>query len=352
MTPELLKLHIAQVSKIISRSKTNRYSDTRKENYHKNLEALLEKIKSEDLENLSYYKQVEIKKIIDFIFRSFEFLDNSILTVIPHEIVFCLEKALNDWDSSNNYIIVTTLNNETLGYYFDPTLSLDPTSFDLIKANYSIEFPHRLIQISLPKYLANDYLANVVLYHELGHFIDLKYKISESIVRKSFHEQTILETNLNREYNHYSEYFADIFAAQYIGDSSSNYLSYIAHKHKDGKSHPSTDKRIQIVSDFLKGAPSEPYLKNLSDATIGITGKKLSQRYSIIPDQDFKEFIPPIFENTSELHSVFKVGWDLWMTEVKSFQVKGISYEEKYTILNNLIEKSINNFMVLESWPK
>lgn len=352
MSPELLKLHISQLSKTIERSKTNRYSDSRKQDYHNNLVLLLKLIKEQDLDNLSYIKLVEFKKIIDFIFLSFEFLDNSILTIIPHEIVYCLEKALNDWDATSKYIIVTTLNNDILGYYFNPKLSLIRTDHDLIKANFNIEFPFKFIQISLPKYLVHDYLANVVLYHELGHFVDLKYKISESIVRLEHSYGRITDSDFHKEYSHYSEYFADVFAAQYIGNSSSNYLNYIAHKNQDAHTHPSTDKRIEIVREFLSGNLHNRYLTNLIEATKAITNIELIQRFSLIETNEIKEFIPPLFKDDKELHSIFKIGWDLWLTEIESYKTKGIQYEEKYRILNNLIEKSISIHMILENWKK
>lgn len=94
--------------------------------------------------------------------------------------------------------------------------------------------------------MSNDYLCNAVLYHELGHFIDQVQNIYPPIksilwankdkvdCQKYFpyisdsrypepYRQAILQ-------NHIKEYFADIFAAQYIRESSFYYLEYIAGK--------------------------------------------------------------------------------------------------------------------------
>jgi len=352
MTPKLLKLHISQLAKTIERSKTNKYSDTRKQNYHNTLSQLFECLSNENVDSLHYNKQIEIKSIIDFAFYSFEFLDNSILTVIPHEIVYCLEKVLKDWKCLENNIVVTTLSNDIHGYYFNPTLSLFQPYHDIIKANYGVEFKDRLIQISLPKYLVHDYLANVVLYHEIGHYVDEKYKISEAIVQTKLLAGEIKMTEKEVYLSHYMEYFADLFSAQYIGDSSNYYLNYIAHKNSDSYTHPATDKRISVVEEFLSGVYKDKFLIDLVTATEKITGDKLQIRYSIPQKNDFEEFVPTVLNSEKELHSVFKIAWDLWVNDVKQFSDKGIDFQEKYRIINNLVEKSISNYMVLEQWNK
>lgn len=168
MSPELLNLHISQLSRTFDKSKTNNYSDERKQKYHQSLVELFDKIKSQDLSNLDYPKQCELKDVLDFCFLSIEFLDNSTLVNFPYEIVYCLEKALNEWDTSDKYIIVTSLQNNINSYSFNPVLALNESIYILIENSYNVIFSNRLIQINLPKYLANDYLANVVLLKNLN----------------------------------------------------------------------------------------------------------------------------------------------------------------------------------------
>ena len=341
MSPELLKLHLAQLNRAVQRSKTNRYADPRKVDYHESLSELFRKLSEIDFENISYTEQKEVKKMLDFCFQSIEFLDNSTLVNIPYEIVYCLEKALNEWDDSQKYIIVTSLQNHLISYSFNPTLALNEPIYDLIKVKCGIEFSHRLVQINLPKYLAHDYLANVVLYHELGHFIDMKFQICARIG---------LALNLtNVETSHYEEFFSDLFASQYIGKASNYYLDYIAHGNLDCATHPATDKRVQLVLDFLSSTPNS-IVDILKFATKSITTKELFHNNDKVPVDDIVSFIPPILENEMQLHSIFETGWDLWRTEVNEFREKNISENVKYQILNNLIEKSISNYMVMEKW--
>ena len=344
MSPELLTLHVSQLTRTLAKSKTNKYADKRKQDYHLQLMQLFGKIREVDFTMLSYPEQLDAKGILDFCFLSIEFLDNSTLVNIPYEIVFSLEKALNEWDKTDKYIIVTSLQNNIISYSFNPTLALYEPIYDLILANYGITFNHRLIQINLPKYLAFDYLANVVLFHELGHFIDCKYQICARIA---------FTLKLSDEVKrHYEEFFSDIFAANYIGNASNYYLNYIAHKHPDSPSHPSTDSRVKIVQDYLSSLSGNVILSNILFATKAITGQELVLNTDSVGDLDFKNFIPALIENDNQLYSIFEVGWNLWLTEIEEYIKNNISKEDKYQIINNLIEKSISNYMITEKWKE
>ena len=225
---------------------------------------------------------------------------------------------------------------------FNPFLALHEPFYDLLKGGFGIEFNHRLIQINLPKYLSHDYLANVVLYHELGHFIDSRFQISLRLQRALGFPEEIL--------NHYSEFFADIFASQYIGNASNFYLDYIAHKAPNSFTHPSTDSRIDIVNDFLANSQKNPIIENLKLATKKITTKELKKQTQLLSEDDFVNFIPTEVNSPKELHSLFEVGWDLWTKDVNEFSTRNIDNLGKYRIINNLIEKSINNYMVTSQY--
>ena len=64
----------------------------------------------------------------------------------------------------------------------------DKASNILINNLYGLKITHRLIQITLPKVLARDYLSCVVLYHELGHFVDLELYISKKLFLQKYHK--------------------------------------------------------------------------------------------------------------------------------------------------------------------
>jgi len=195
MNLRTIKLNISQLAKSFHKSRFNKYSDSRKEKYQEQLNLLFQQIEAEDLTSLSQKELVSKKLAIDFIYESLEFLDNSTLTSIPFEIIYCIETVLNEWMISNNYIVVTSLNNNISSYSIKGYLAFNEPIYLYIKNEYNIEFENRLIQINLPKYLMHDYLANVVLFHELGHFIDNYYKISQSIINNKIDEGILLPWN-------------------------------------------------------------------------------------------------------------------------------------------------------------
>jgi len=352
MNNRTLKLNIAQLSKTINKSRYNKYSDFRKENYQFELNKLFDFISKENFENLSESQLLQKKLVIDFIFESIEYLDNSTLTSMPFEIVFCIEKVLNEWIPSNKFIVCTSLHNNLLSYSITPKLALNEAIYELIKNQYGIEFSNRLIQINLPRYYLHDYLANVVLFHELGHFIDYTYHVSESLIRNKIFTGILNKNDpsLLKLFNHKTEFFADIFAAQYIGHASNTFLNHIAYKQPDSLTHPSTDSRIQKVNSFLVGNP-ESDIVEIIDWTLVKTNRKLMLRYSILEKTRFDELVPFEVQNDIELNSIFLAGWNNWLSEPNNLAEK-FGENMAYKIINNLIEKSISNYYITSNWSK
>ncbi|GEO05615.1 hypothetical protein AAE02nite_32790 [Adhaeribacter aerolatus] len=385
MDVKLLELNFAQLSRAWNKSKFNNYSDNRKQAYRDRLASLFNKLQAEDFSNLSPTQVKDRSYIIDFFFTSLQFLDSSTLNLIPFEIVECLGESLKEWiDPHQDFIIVTSLVNEPLGFSFNPNLAFNNFLYTNIKTVYNEEFPQRLIQITLPRFLVRDYLANVVLYHELGHFIDVKYNIASAIhnylcnhyfnnalnpqdkadVQKYFpyienYRTYFLQKQLPPTiFYHLREYFSDIFASQYIGECSNYYLDYITKKQaQHGEEHPSTINRVDIVNKFLKSDTSSYTLNLILSATQQITNRDLSIRYSRITNNEFYNLLPCVISNEQQLHSLFILGWETWLDDwnkisaINNMQFQ-IDANQVYNIINNLIEKSINSFIVTKSWEK
>ena len=349
-----LELNISQLSRCLSKSKFNKYADSRKADYQKALVHLLDLIQKENLSTLNADQLADKKKIVDFIFESIQYLDNSTLTIIPYEIVYCLENALNEWIPDNKFIVVTSLSNEILSYSINGNLALNKPIYQLIESQYNINFEYKLIQITLPRYYVHDYLANAVLYHELGHFIDFHFNISEAIVNDLVLTGTLDFKNreLNQKiYNHYCEYFADIFAAQYIGKASNYFLDYIAHKAPDSSTHPATDKRLDKVDKFLNNVNSDEEIENIKKYTLARSGFNLEIKHIELPIDDFFNLIPYEITNQKDLHSIFLTGWNTWLENPNKLKTD-FDNDTAYKIINNLIEKSISNYIVVDSWNK
>lgn len=353
MDYKLLQLHLCRLDGQINKLRGNNYSNKKLNDYQTQLVILFEKLKDEifdpSFSSTEKTKLPEIKQFLDFISTSVEFLEDSTLNLIPFETIFCLEQVLKEW-TSKEYMIVTSLQHST--YFFSGYLSVDGDIYQLIEIKYEIVFPVQLIQISIPKSEVKDYLHNVVLYHELGHFIDKKYNISLKIINSEFSklsedEQKKQLNDYIKLYNHYMEYFADIFAAQYIDNKTSKYLNYMGYGAADSNSHPATDKRISIVEDFI-GKKNNSIIDKLEDSTLHSTGNKLKVRFSKTNERDFLNLIPVNITKESELHGLYVLGWNLWSNKENSF--KGFPIDRTYVVINNLIEKSISNFMIKELW--
>jgi len=143
------------------------------------------------------------------------------------------------------------------------------------------------------------------------------------------------------------EFFADLFAAQYVGSLIVKYLNYIAPSDKDSYTHPSTKSRIEVVTDWLDGNKNNK-VKEIETAISKTVNNHLKNRFREINSNSFEKFIPHKVLNVLELHGIYSYGWKLWVERKKIF--KGYEDDKVFTILNNLIEKSLSNYMVQEIW--
>ena len=346
---KLLELELCKVCNQLDSLKGNDYSNPSLETYQENLFQLFDKIsfeihnKKNELLTLSAELDL-LTRCLAFISLSVQFLEDSVFNYIPFETVFCLEKALKDW-VDDELTIVTSLKKDSFG--FDPSLSIDKSAiFQIISARFEINFSKKLIQIAIPKHDISDYFFSVVLYHELAHFIDMKYKISESILLVEYPD--IEEEDEEKKLNHIREHFADLFCAQYIDDCFLKYLLHVAEYDGESYTHPSTGDRIDVVEDFISETPND-IVTQIIKATKEISNKEIKKRYSKLKSyDDFYNYIPPIIESDAQLHGLFIAGWDIWFNHREKIAEKNIIKSFKY--LNNLIEKSISNYMVTTQW--
>jgi len=353
MNQQTFELNLTQLEESFSKSKSNRYSNPKKKKHFNQLRDLFEKIKDEDHSSFDTSDYWEHYQIFQYLFNGLEFLDDSTLNATPYEIVTCLERALRDWIPDESFIIVTSLSNKVHEFSFEGnSIERHNQLKKIIKDRYDFDIERRLIKINLPKVLVRDYLTCVVLYHELGHFIDFELNISAKLFQKKYGKPLSL-MNSDEEFvywRHTMEYFADLFAAQYISDSSSYYLNYAAYNHGDSDTHPATSKRVRIVLKFLNN-DSDPVIEEFQNM-LDLSGvSQLAIRYERIePDEsDFKELVPQVITDVSHLHAIFTLGWEIWMNANTNF-LSPFERRERYHIVNNLIEKSISNFNVKEIW--
>lgn len=353
MNYKTIELQLLQLEESFSKSRSNIYSDKKKEIHFLELFKLFKCIKASDYSSFTIDEINSHFQILTYIFKGLEFLDNSTLNVIPYEIISCLQIALDEWIKDDDFIIVTSLSNRNLEFYFESDdleffNNLNSYIFNL----YELNITNRLIKIVLPKSLSRDYLSIVVLYHELGHFVDTELHISDKIIINKYGVLPFYTEAQIKEYNHYKEFFADLFAAQYINDASNLFLNYIAYNNLDSHTHPSTKRRIEIVDNFLQGV-NDPEIVEINTALINSGSEAFIIRHQSISlkKTDFLNLIPQKISNDSELHYLFKLGWECWNTSETNF-LKKFTSRQKYHIINNLIEKSISNYTIKKKWQE
>lgn len=352
MNHRTIELLLIQLEESFSRSRSNIYSDIKKETHFIELHELFLAIKNSDYTGKDIQHYILLKEILHYIFTDLEYLDNSTLNIIPYEIVSCLGIALEDWVQKDNFIIVTSLSSKISQFYFETGASEEMFNNmnQILSSMYNLTIRHRLIKICLPKVLSRDYLSMVVLYHELGHFVDSELNITSKIYLKKYNTLDIYNYEEMTFYKHTGEYFADLFAAQYIEDASNLYLNYIAYNQPDSNSHPSTQKRIDVVDKFLKeGKGTE--LEELNEVLEKSGSPILKIRYSKIElnQSDFLKLTPQKINNEQELHYIFKLGWEFWNNSDENV-LNNFESRQKYHVINNLIEKTISNYTIKKIW--
>ncbi|WP_424492735.1 hypothetical protein [Salinimicrobium sp. GXAS 041] len=353
MDVSAIELQLRQVDVAFSKSRINVYSDKKKEQHYNELYDLFCAIDQAPKSGLISENELNIHfQILNYILNGLEYLDSSTLNNIPFEIVSCLEYVLDEWIVDKNFIIVTSLSNRHLEYLFSTYFNAELFSSlnEFIKEKYNLSITNRLIRITLPKSLSRDYLASMVLYHELGHFIDSELAVSTKFIAKKYGFDKI--NDHISEFKHTKEYFADIFAAQYINDASNYFLERITPNGADldNYSHPSLTKRKNTVEGFLEGTNIH-ILKEFNNILKYSENTTLKRRHKLIDEElsCFNKLIPENIESKEELHSVFKLAWDIWLNSDNNF-LKNFSSKEKYNVINNLVEKTISNYTILEKW--
>ena len=269
------------------------------------------------------------------------------------------------------------------GFSFDGSLKFYDFIYDSIKILYNVTFKYRLVQINLPESTSRDYLANVVLYHELGHFIENKFEITRvvytdllfTLVNGTDDKQknNILKffpyladpknlAHYAKHYNaynmfalHISEYFCDLFASQYIKDCSNFYLEYMTLNQQDyNTTHPSTVNRVIFINEYLDNK-NEFVLSEYKRIVKEITKRDIEYKAKDFSTSNFESLIPVEVKEPRELHGLFVYGWKVWMGEWSNISQKSdikfkLSNANVYSIVNNLIEKSIGNFIIKKEW--
>jgi len=347
MNYQKLELHIAQVERAIMQFRC-KFHDERKQKVYDDLVDLFKKIKSSKAQYTTFNdnKLVTTKEILNEVYLGIEHLHYLKTKEVPEELIFCLEVALKDWiDNHKDFLIVTSLNRklEEFAIYVSPKRNQDVLKQNILNL-FGHNYEQSLIKINKPHLFINDFISSVPLYHELGHFVDRHFQITETILfnePKLNYVRTLGQSEILKTYHHYSEFFADLFAAQYIGNTCSEYINYAFYQNPDSHTHPSTAKRTDIVQAFLDNRSGVPEIEYIKQWTFVRSKRKIEIRNKPLSFDPFVAETSKKITDLFEIHSLFINAWKNWLDENSPIQVKYNDPTVACDAINKVAKKSI-----------
>lgn len=391
-----LERHIHLVEKKLNQSRSDFAEDGRKQSFYNDISELFKKINSINFKEPEWQEShfYIIRFLLSRIYENIEFLNyNSFEDDYQKELIYCLEIILNEWaDLTKKDYFIAISYNPTLGHFEHPDFS--QVGLNDLNDKLLISFGHKvilryepkLVQISKPQILFNDFLSSVAVYHELGHAIENqhhiidelfrdtelleKYQLDKTIQRISKLDNEInpqknigriiknysgkkneldgLRSKVGKLKNHFKEYFCDLFAAQYVEGSLIQYLKYDDNSSKDIASyeHPTSKSREDITNSFLNRTgfdESNFIVRKLKEVTLLKTGKALTFRNGKISAKGNPFLIgePVSIDDPSALHSLFSIGWQAWTDRNHTIHKKYPNPNNCYEVINRLIKETI-----------
>lgn len=294
------------------------------------------------------------------IWTATQFLSGSTTRQIPYEAVFGLRQALEGWNE--NPVTISTALIQDSNFYLK---SVDPEFYQLTEAYFGIKFEQELVQIALPQIYRHKPLYNVALYHELGHFVDLHRGVTDhTLLTHDAQTSHILPgisarpTGMSEsdyellQIKHRREFFADLFAASYVGTSIKIFLEAFAADNAISFSHPATYDRLQVLQAFMSGTPN--VIVDLFRSTLDTLGLAKLEKHYAPPDIGpfFDNIRPYELKSVEEVHGIFESAYHFLDDAEKRNRAPWDSMEEEQIerIVNDLVEKSTRNWMIKERW--
>jgi hypothetical protein len=293
-----------------------------------------------------------------------EFIAGSAPRLQPYEMVYGLQCAVTEWFAAQKHgvkppLIMTSLIQEA-NFYFK-SISAD---FDEVLRNHlSTSIDYEIVQIKLPEVYRQKPLYTVALYHELGHFMDVRFVIAQNVevlrpdlTLPSMSAPTATMTPMEKAGRllHIREYFADLFAACYCGSAIKRFLEGFAPSNGPSWSHPATYDRIQVVQALLEGKPHA--LIEAFNLALKARAQPLLQLRFSRPALDtcFDSIRPVLLTSDAEVHGILDAAWGYLdrAAERGTEPWKSLDDLEIERVINDLVEKSIRNRMILEQWGR
>ena len=263
---------------------------------------------------------------------------------LDDEMSYCITTLIQKWDSNyDQKIVVFTLGDYSV-HKIKGNVNTHRIDFLLtLSQRTGVNLTKEPVFIRVPDEFKDHILANVVLFHEVGHIIDKINYVSEMVFNEIFPVlQRKRRCKLKREFfpryegkdinaipeadvivmSHIEEYIADVFGAQYAHEHILCYLSYLAAKspNRDSKDHPSPNCRQAMVSSFIRRCGGRRVDNPLLDYIIHYL-PNLSLVHSPYTEQDL---IAPTLQFADEngMFGCFSKTWEIVLGNAKLAGIK------------------------------
>lgn len=312
------------------------------------------------IENFNNTDSIIIQKVSEVIWSSYNHISDSNTKDIPYEMEYMLQSALAQF-TTRKAVIITAFTNSNTSFYF-----LNINVIGILKNLLpDLEFSNSdtyIIQIAMPEFYSNSAIYMIPMYHELGHFIDTENGISTQMLFIALSDQRIIDDlNLPTDFHildesvkiqilikHFSEYFCDAFASQFIGSTITDFLIEIGASNHDSTTHPATHKRRTNIENYLNNIPTS-LLGCMESAIRHRSAENLQIRFKI-PDITLCLNSVETYQikNSMELHGILPSYWNYLKKKYSSNDLT--SYSRIFKFTNDLVIKSIRNFSIREKW--
>lgn len=378
MRPEILSLGFVNFHETCKALCKVSFSDVRKKVFCQELMRISEFFLGINATTLAPAEITAKKRDLDFFWQWALALDDRNGYTLSHEMRGTMDNLCKHWVAEHSkYIFAATDGNFSINRYYSSWDVL----MDKIDKIYGMKFSHQLVTFEIPKPLFNDFFFVSIIYHEMGHFVDNYYNISDEVARRikgrlstPVEEEKIRKVffpilqNIYDEPNgvysdekkrdeyieaYVGEYISDLFGAQYVGPHIINHIELNRHGtyNLNHETHPSPNARSSLIMSFLKNDSTNFLLKDILDSFVA-TGYELKNRYVRPVDAlNLEKGQPLNITNDDELHSLFQLGWDIYFKgpgamDAVCGNVAGTTNQyEFYIRLNDAMKKSISNYL-------
>jgi hypothetical protein len=296
------------------------------------------------LANAATYAPDTVRAFASHIRSAERYLSGSTTKDAPYEIEYCLRHALSA-RIKREFLITTALTDDQ-DFHFLPS---DPWQF-IVKtiSGYDAKgFDALLVQLGVPRIYCHKPIFCIPLYHELGHFVDVHYRLTDYslLAHASVHPSS---------QSHRHEHFADLFAACYVGSSSIETLKTIAPNNPTTSTHPSTADRVVLVEKLLSGQ-NDPLIEMFRGVMAKLGAGSLGPEFKApTVKQSFDDIRTYRIADIPELHGIFESAWnylsDALDTRSPPWVKSTFTEGDIEKVVNDLTEKSVRNKSIRERW--